>query len=104
MVSEGGQIGAGRGELSDICAEVTGGARARGESSPKVSGSGIPPSTMWGKRCPVVANKLPDYLKEKIPELQKLLTELADVRGPAFYGYGRGRYPGKGSVQGRICS
>ncbi len=34
-----------------------------------------------------VEEKLPSYLKSKIPSLKSLLTELARVRGPAFYGY-----------------
>lgn len=52
---------------------------------------------MWehdvGDALPVVANKLPDYLRERIPELQNMLTELTSVRGPAMYGYEREGIP-----------
>ena len=33
------------------------------------------------------AERLPDYLKGRVEELKSLLSELARVRGPAFYGY-----------------
>lgn len=33
------------------------------------------------------ANKLPSYLIDHMAELKTMLTELARVRGPAFYGY-----------------
>lgn len=31
--------------------------------------------------------KLPEYLRNRVEEIKSLLTELARVRGPAFYGY-----------------
>jgi HEPN domain-containing protein len=37
--------------------------------------------------------KLPPYLREKLPDLQRLLGELASVRGPAMYGYEREGIP-----------
>ena len=40
-----------------------------------------------GEALPTVAGRLPDYLSERIPELRGLLKELAEVRGPALYGY-----------------
>jgi len=46
-----------------------------------------------GDGLDVVQDKLPDYLKEKLPNLKQLLTELARVRGPAFYGYEREGIP-----------
>jgi HEPN domain-containing protein len=33
------------------------------------------------------ANRLPEYLKEKVEDITKALTELERIRGPAFYGY-----------------
>lgn len=33
------------------------------------------------------AERLPEYLKSRVEELKSLLSELARVRGPAFYGY-----------------
>jgi HEPN domain-containing protein len=39
-----------------------------------------------GEALPFVADKLPEYLREKIPQLRRLLTKLAEDRGPAFYG------------------
>ena len=42
---------------------------------------------------PVVADKLPEYLKERIPKSQKLLKELAEARGPSLYGYEREGVP-----------
>ena len=33
------------------------------------------------------AARLPPYLADHVEELKKMLTELARVRGPAFYGY-----------------
>jgi len=33
------------------------------------------------------ADKLPEELKENIKELADLISELASIRGPAFYGY-----------------
>lgn len=38
---------------------------------------------------PAAKNRLPKYLKDKIPELKGPLKELAEVRGPSFYGYER---------------
>ena len=35
----------------------------------------------------LAANKLPSYLRDHVEELKTMLTELARVRGPAFYGY-----------------
>lgn len=46
-----------------------------------------------GDALPAVADKLPPNLRERVPEVQKLLTELADIRGPAFYGYEREGVP-----------
>lgn len=40
-----------------------------------------------------IENKLPPYLKDSLPELKRLLTELAELRGPAFYGYEREGIP-----------
>ena len=34
-----------------------------------------------------VIERLPNYLKERAEDLEKMLTELAGVRGPALYGY-----------------
>ena len=34
-----------------------------------------------------VAERLPDYLKVNRENIKTMLTELANVRGPAFYGY-----------------
>lgn len=42
-----------------------------------------------GESLTQAAKDLPDYLRDKIPEIQTFLTELARVRGPAFYGYER---------------
>lgn len=33
------------------------------------------------------SSKLPEELKEKIEDLAELISELASIRGPAFYGY-----------------
>jgi hypothetical protein len=35
----------------------------------------------------VSAERLPEYLKSRLEGLKSLLSELARVRGPAFYGY-----------------
>jgi HEPN domain-containing protein len=40
-----------------------------------------------------IEKKLPEYLKSEIPSLRNLLTELARVCGPAFYGYEREGIP-----------
>lgn len=40
-----------------------------------------------------IENKLPSYLRSSLPELKQLLTELAELRGPAFYGYEREGIP-----------
>lgn len=40
-----------------------------------------------------IEEKLPDYLKSEMQSLRGLLTELARVRGPAFYGYEREGIP-----------
>ncbi|MEM2925794.1 MAG: HEPN domain-containing protein [Methanocellales archaeon] len=40
-----------------------------------------------------VREKVPDYLKEKIPVMRELLYELARVREPAMYGYEREGIP-----------
>lgn len=46
-----------------------------------------------GEALPEIEGKLPGYVKEKVPELRGLLTELASIRGPAFYGYEREGIP-----------
>ncbi|MDW7978840.1 MAG: hypothetical protein RMH74_08570 [Candidatus Caldarchaeum sp.] len=43
-------------------------------------------STTLARRCRSVEDKLPNYLREMLPEMRKLLTESASMRGPAFYG------------------
>lgn len=42
-----------------------------------------------------VKDRLPGYLAEKMNDIQKILTELARVRGPAFYGYEREGIPAR---------
>lgn len=39
------------------------------------------------------SDKLPRELKDRIEELAKLVSELASIRGPAFYGYEREGIP-----------
>ncbi len=46
-----------------------------------------------GDSLDYIEKKLPDYLKSELPSLKNLLTELARVRGPAFYGYEREGIP-----------
>ncbi|MDW8063317.1 MAG: HEPN domain-containing protein [Candidatus Caldarchaeum sp.] len=46
-----------------------------------------------GEALQAVEDKLPNYLREMLPEMRKLLTELASMRGPAFYGYERELIP-----------
>ena len=46
-----------------------------------------------GDSLAYIEEKLPDYLKSEISSLKSLLTELARVRGPAFYGYEREGIP-----------
>ena len=46
-----------------------------------------------GGALPVVASRLPNYLRERVPELRRLLEELAGARGPALYGYEREGVP-----------
>lgn len=40
-----------------------------------------------------VLEKIPDFLKNRIPRMRELLSELARVRGPAMYGYEREGIP-----------
>jgi hypothetical protein len=41
----------------------------------------------------VIKDKLPSSIKQRLKEFKRLLTELAEVRGPAFYGYEREGIP-----------
>jgi HEPN domain-containing protein len=40
-----------------------------------------------GEAVDVARERLPDELKLRVDEIKRLLTELAELRGPAFYGY-----------------
>ena len=51
-----------------------------------------------------VTEKVPDYLKSRIPEMRELLTELARVRGPAFYGYEREGIPASEAFSNEYAS
>jgi len=42
-----------------------------------------------GEALSVTEERLPENLRSAIPNLRRLLTELAERRGPAFYGYER---------------
>nr|MDO8082796.1 HEPN domain-containing protein [Candidatus Freyarchaeota archaeon] len=42
-----------------------------------------------------VEDRLPNYLKERLQDIQELSTELAKVRGPALYGYEREGTPAR---------
>lgn len=51
-----------------------------------------------------VAEKVPDYLRSRIPEMRALLSELARVRGPAFYGYEREGIPASKAFSNEYAS
>jgi len=40
-----------------------------------------------GEAVEAVAERLPDLVRARIPDIKALLSELARVRGPAVYGY-----------------
>lgn len=46
-----------------------------------------------GEALPAIEERLPVRLRKMTPSLQRLLTELAGLRGPAFYGYEREGIP-----------
>lgn len=46
-----------------------------------------------GEALQAVEEKLPKALRENLEEHRRLLTELASMRGPAFYGYERDLIP-----------
>ena len=48
-----------------------------------------------GEALTQIVDNLPSYLKKKIHSIQTLMTELARVRGPAFYGYEREGIPAR---------
>jgi len=57
-----------------------------------------------GDSLTYIEKKLPNYLNSEIPSLKSFLTELARVRGPAFYGYEREGIPASEAFSNEYAS